>query len=149
MGCKLSSFAFGLTTQSHYESTYSFLTRGGEDGSCLKAATDDVIIFLKARRGDEANLYRQIGKIRTVLNTAEDKIGLTFINDKELLLLPPGWHLKEELLPHGMSADKVRSTTCDDPQLQGIEIVGSPVGSNQFCKNFIETSTAKIIADTH
>ena len=43
IGCKLSSFAFALTVQDLYESVRSTASRAG-GGSCIKAATDDVIV---------------------------------------------------------------------------------------------------------
>jgi len=52
IGCKLSSFAFALTVQDLYQSIKTELLRG-DDGSCIKAATDDVIVVLKADATDE------------------------------------------------------------------------------------------------
>jgi len=154
MGCKLSSFAFGLTTQDHYEATYSFLTHGGResDGSCMKAATDDVVVIVKATKilaNSEEIFYRRIGKIRTVLNSAEEKLGLTFLTDKEELLLPRDWTLREEFLPAGLRKESVRSNTFEDTKLQGMEIVGAPVGSVAFCKKYVKNAVKKIIAESN
>src|SRR3569832_2345472 len=56
MGCKLSSFGFSLTVQDIYEKVQAILS----DDSCVKAATDDCVIFIKATRGDEARLYAKV-----------------------------------------------------------------------------------------
>jgi hypothetical protein len=63
IGCKLSSFAFALTVQDLYQDISAMLSRR-RDGSCIKAATDDVLIILKADRSNERALYALIEKER-------------------------------------------------------------------------------------
>ena len=57
IGCKLSSFAFALTVQDSYERVSRELRRA-KDGSCIKAATDDVIAISKPK--NEADLCAKV-----------------------------------------------------------------------------------------
>jgi hypothetical protein len=147
MGCKLSSFAFGLTVQDHYEELSDHLQLK-DDGSCIKAATDDVIIVLKGKMDDETALYRSVTEVRDLLNSAVDKIGLTFINDKEQLLLPKDWNPRADLLPPEMHKNAIRSSRLEDIKLQGMEIVGTPIGSNAFSKAFVKKIFKKMALES-
>jgi hypothetical protein len=99
IGCKLSSFAFALTVQDLYESIKRSFLRA-RDGSCIKAVTDDVIIVLEADPSNQEALYAKVNDICADLKTGGAKVGLSFSNDKALLLLPKDWAPKPyPLLP--------------------------------------------------
>ena len=83
-------FAFALTVQDLYESIKRSFLRA-RDGSCIKAATDDVIIVLKADPSNQEALYAKVNDICADLKTGGAKVGLSFSNDKALLLLPKDW----------------------------------------------------------
>jgi len=87
IGCKMSSFGFALTVQDLYEDLSAYLNRLG-DGSCMKAATDDVVFFIKTMAGKEEELYKRINDICEIISEKAERIGLTFFNDKAQLLLP-------------------------------------------------------------
>src|SRR4051812_19750427 len=58
------------------------------------------------------------------------------MNDKAQVLMPQGWSLPERgLLP---DVFEVRSDTCVEVPLQGMEVVGCPVGSKAFQDAFVE-----------
>src|SRR4051812_8967068 len=143
IGCKLSSFAFALTVQDLYQDISSLLSRR-RDGSCIKAATDDVLIILKADRANERALYDLIDKVWSKVKSGAEKLGLSFTNDKAQLLLPKGWvpTSLSSSLPSGVL---LRSDTFTEPALKGMEIVGSPVGSPDFCSNFVAKTINKMI----
>ena len=44
------------------------------DGSCIKCATDDVIVLLKV--ADEADLGLKVGEVMTCLSIEAEKVGL-------------------------------------------------------------------------
>ena len=134
MGCKLSSFGFSLTVQDIYEKVRASLSRES-DGSCVKAATDDCVIFIKATRGEEARLYEKVKEITELIAVEAEKVGLCFLNDKAQLLLPKDWVPGDADIPLGI---EVRSNTFESMKLQGMEIVGSPVGSLDYCRAFVE-----------
>ena len=77
IGCKLSSFAFALTVQDLYESIKRGFLRA-RDGSCIKAATDDVIIVLKADSSNQKALYAKVNDICTALKIGGAKVGIFF-----------------------------------------------------------------------
>ena len=69
-------------------------------------------------------------------------VGLSFANHKALLLLPKDLQLtRTDLLPAGLT---LRSNTFEDPKLRGMEIVGAPVGSVDFCTTFVKTTLAML-----
>ncbi len=144
IGCKLSSFAFALTVQDFYENIRA-RTLQARDGSCIKAATDDIVVVLKADAADEKALYSKVKEVLTVLHTDSQKVGLSFANDKAQFLLPKGWTPIPDLLPAGVS---VFSTTSADPKLQGMEIVGAPVGSDAFCRLFVEKTLDRMLRES-
>jgi len=75
IGCKLSSFGFALTVQDLYQTIASDLS-DAKDGSCIKAATDDVLVALKA-----PNEKKICAKVTCVFGLAKKgvaKIGLSF-----------------------------------------------------------------------
>ena len=123
-------------------SQFKILTR---DGSCIKAATDDIVIFLKANPGREAELSAKIVTVLELVNRGAGKVGLSFDNDKAMLLLPKDWvQTDDALLPPGLT---VRSNTFADPSLRGIEVVGAPVGSADFCSTFVQTTLNEMLLD--
>jgi Reverse transcriptase (RNA-dependent DNA polymerase) len=135
IGCKLSSFGFALTVQDLYETVAKQLARA-KNGSCIKAATDDVIVVLKATT--EKELFTNISGISDLMNKGASKVGLSFENSKALLLLPKDNRFtRTDWLPSGIG---LRSNTFVDPKLRGMEIVGAPVGSADFCSNFVTTT---------
>lgn len=137
IGCKLSSFGFALTAQDLYENVKKIIA-GPKDGSCIKAATDDVIVILKAVRGEEKAFYSTVNKVCTCLQDGAKEVGLSFVNDKAQLLLPKDWELPGEgILPAGLV---VRSNTLPNVGFRGMEIVGTPVGSSDYCKSFVKTT---------
>jgi hypothetical protein len=134
ISCKLSSFGFALTVQDFYETVSRHLARL-KNGSCIKAATDDVIAVLKVSTEEE--LCASVRNICGLMNDGAADVGLSFANHKALLLLPKGLSLKRpDLLPTGLG---LRSNTFEDSKLRGIEIVGAPVGSFDFCTSLEST----------
>ena len=87
IGCKLSSFAFALTVQDLYETIRSTASHADER-SCIKAATDDIVVVLKPTLTNEKHLYYHIREVCTVLEEEARKVGLSFTNDKAQVLLP-------------------------------------------------------------
>ena len=142
IGCKMSSFGFGHTIQPTYLDVDKYLS-GFRDGSCIKAATDDVIICLKATPGQEAELHSRISKVVSIINKGAQRVGLTFTNDKAQLLYPKDWVPGDTTdLPAGLA---LRSNTFADSSLRGMEVVGSPVGSLDFCLNFIKSTLQEML----
>ena len=90
IGCKLSSFAFALTVQDFYENIRAKALQL-KDGSCIKAATDDIVVVLKADASDEKALYSKAKEVLSVLHKGSQAVGLSFANDKAQFLLPMGW----------------------------------------------------------
>jgi hypothetical protein len=131
IGCKLGSFAFATTIHDVLAKLQSKIQK---EGSIVKAATDDIVIILKADRPEL--LYDRANRVIKILNEGGNKIGLTFTNDKASLLLPLGWKTP----PTGTfpSHLHVLSNVLSDVTCQGLEIVGSPVGSKAYCVNFVE-----------
>ena len=74
-----------------------------------------------------------------LINKGAAKVGLSFANDKAQVLLPKHWFptTSGNILPAGL---QVRSNTFDDPSVRGIEVVGAPVGSFDFCSNFVQNA---------
>ena len=144
IGCKLSSFAFALTVQDLYETIRSTASHAGE-GSCIKAATDDIVVVLKPTLANEKHLYYHIREVCTVLDEEARKVGLSFTNDKAQVLLPKDWVPKPELLPPGIV---ILSNTSDDPKLRGMEIVGAPVGAPEFCSAFVAKTLNQMLRES-
>ena len=150
MGCKLSSFGFALTTQDPYEELKVQIDRtaidadDGEDVSFIKSATDDVIMVLKPNAEDKKVLFKRVRGVCGKLDLEAEKVGLSFVNDKAQLLLPPGWEIPADrsLLPPHLN---VKSDALADVQCQGIEVVGSPVGSKLFCESFVNKSLKSML----
>jgi hypothetical protein len=143
IGCKMSSFGFGLTVQDAYEDVARFLLLE-RDGSCIKAATDDIVIFLKAHKGRGAALHAKVVAVLDLVNKGAGRVGLSFANDKAQLLLPKDWTLADVSLPIGLA---VRSNTFEDPGLRGMQVVGTPVGSADFCSTFVQTTLNDMLVD--
>jgi hypothetical protein len=140
IGCKLSSFGFALTVQDLYESVAKQLARAG-DGSCIKAATDDVLVILKPSTQQELAL--RVSNVCEIMTNGAKQLGLSFANQKALLLLPKDMcFTRSDLLPTGLA---LRSNVFEDPKLRGMEIVGSPVGSTDFCADFVESTLTKML----
>ena len=144
IGCKLSSFGFGLTVQDTYEDVSRFLSKF-RDGSCIKAATDDVVIILKAVPGKEAELNVKVGEVLKILKAGAAKVGLSFENNKAQFLLPKDWiPTSMESFPAGL---QLKSNTFADPRLRGMEVVGTPVGSTDFCTSFVRTTLDEMLTN--
>ena len=144
IGCKMSSFAFGLTVQDLYENIRSRARRAGA-GSCMKAATDDIVIVLKADMDDEKVLYAQINDIYSGLQAESHEVGLSFVNDKGQVLLPKNWQPRADLLPPGLL---VLSNTFEDPKLRGMEVVGAPIGPPEFCSAFVSKELMRMLRES-
>ena len=148
MGCKLSSFGFSLTVQDAYLNVKEQLERTAldksTDHSFLKAATDDVIIVIKSDPANPAALYKRVRGLCTKLNLEAERVGLSFDNDKAQLLLPQGWSAPADPLALPTRLD-VKFDTAAEVRGQGMEIVGSPIGSELFCKNFIRTTLKSMV----
>ena len=114
-------------------------------GSCIKAATDDVIVVLKVTPDDEKMLYHHINAVCSNLEEKSQKVGLSFKNDKAQVLLPKNWQPRPELLPPGIA---VLSNTSEDPKLRGMEIVGAPVGAPEFCTAFAEKTLKRMLRES-
>ena len=98
-----------------------------KDGSCIKAATDDVIIILKAE--NQRELYAKINATCDLLSTGAEQVGLSFTNHKALLLLPKDMvSVCADRLPSGIG---IRSNTFENLNCV-LEFVGAPVGSLIF-----------------
>jgi hypothetical protein len=140
IGCKLSSFAFALTVQDMYESISGVIARF-KDGSCIKTATDDVVVVLRAN--EEKELSAKVNTVCKLLVEGGAKVGLSFSNDKALLLLPKDMSLScADIFPPGIA---LRSNTFEESKLRGIEIVGAPIGSPDFCAAFVRKTLAKML----
>jgi len=132
------SFGFDLTVQDVYlgikEQLEHTASDKSTDHSFVKAATDDVIIVVKADPSNPTALYKRIRGLCVKLDLEAQKVGLSFENDKSMLLLPPGWAPPDDrsLLPTLL---EVRSDTIDDINKQGMEIVGCAIGSAKYCEN--------------
>ena len=130
MGCKLSSFAFALTVQDPYLSVQEFLDRTVNresevaDSSFIEAATDDVLVLIKADPSNPKQLYSRVRGACVTLDLHAEEVGLSFKNEKAHLLLPKGWMhpAPAEDLP---DLD-VYCDTSDLVERQGIEIWGRP-----------------------
>ena len=66
IGCKLSSFGFALTVQDVYEAVSDFI-RANKDGSCIKTATDDVIVIIKAVWSERKAFYEKVNQTTALL----------------------------------------------------------------------------------
>lgn len=140
IGCKLGSFVFALTLQDLYEQIAGHLATS-KDGSCIKAATDDVIMIIKADPDHKKDLENKIKKMCSLLRTGGRKLGVSFDNDKAQCLLPPGWNQDDIQLP-GL---KIYSNLAPSIVNQGMEVVGVPVGSPIYCLGFIDKTLDKIV----
>lgn len=140
IGCKLGSFVFALTLQDLYEQIAGHLATS-KDGSCIKAATDDVIMIIKADPDHKKDLENKIKKMCSLLRTGGRKLGVSFDNNKAQCLLPPGWNQDDIQLP-GL---KIYSNLAPSIVNQGMEVVGVPVGSPIYCLGFINKTLDKIV----
>ena len=149
MGCKLYSFGFTLTVQDAYLSVKEQLDMTAVDKSTdhsfLKAATDDVIVVIKADPSNPAALYKRVRGLCVKLNVEADKVGLSFDNDKAQLLLPQEWTPPADpaALPPRLG---VKYDTATSVHQQGMEIVGCPLGSELFCKSFVKTTLNSMLS---
>jgi hypothetical protein len=146
IGCKMSSFGFALTVHDLYEDLRTYL-QGLGDGSCVKAATDDVVIMIKTIAGEEKQLFDRVNEICKIIAMGAEKVGLTFFNDKAQLLLPKDWRMPTvaDVIPSGIL---MRSNTLDDVSFRGMEIVGTPVGSIDFCKWYVKRNLATMVRES-
>ena len=112
--------------------------------SCIKSATDDVLIVLKADPDDQKLLYTQINEICSVMEVESKHVGLSFANDKRQVLLPKNWEPQPNLLVPGIH---VLSNTFEDFKRQGMEIVGAPIGSHAFCSHFVEQTLTHMLRE--
>ncbi len=140
IGCKLSSFGFALTVQDLYEKVALDLSRA-RDGSCIKAAIDDVLIVVKA--ATEKELGAKVTNAVQIARKGAAKVGLSFENSRALLLLPKDMLPKRtDFFPAGIG---LRSNTFEDIKLRGMEIVGAPVGATDFCSAFVTSTLDKML----
>jgi hypothetical protein len=153
MGCKLSSFGFDLTVHDAYLGVKEQLERTATDKSTdhsfLKAATDDVLIAIKADPANPMSLYKRVRGLCIKLDFEAERVGLSFENDKATLLLPPGWAPPDDrtqLPPPGLL--EIRSDTIEDVHSQGMEVVGCPIGSVRYCKNFVQNNLKSMLRNT-
>ena len=67
-----------------------------------------------------------------------EKVGLSFDNDKSQLLLPKGWTAPN---PELLRNIEIRTDVSLSKDMQGMEVVGTPIGSKGFCKRFVNNIT--------
>jgi len=150
MGCALSSFGFDLPVQDPYLAIKEQLEHTAADKtdySFIKSAkTDDVLLVLKADPANPNALYSRIRGLDKKLDMEATKVGLSFRNDKGQVLLPPGWAPPDDTSL--LTPLDIRSDVIEDVHKQGMEIVGCPVGSPAFCKNFVRRTLTSIIDHT-
>lgn len=93
-------------------------------GSTMKAATDDVVIMIRAEKDHEKDLYEEVNQTLHRLEKEASKVGLTFVNDKAMLLLPRDWSPTHqvEVLNRNL---RLRSDTFSNLSVQGMEVVQS------------------------
>ena len=96
-GARMGSFGFGLTVQDPYEDVAASVARLA-NGSCIKTATDDVLVPIKVNRGDEKVLYSKVAEVRSILQKRGGDIGISFQNDKGQLLLPKDWEPPDPMM---------------------------------------------------
>ena len=100
---------------------------------------------MKANPGQEAELNAKIVEVVKILNKGASKVGLSFTNDKAQVLLPKDWvPTSVDSLPPGLT---VRSNTFSDPALRGMEVVGAPVGSADFCSSFVRNTLNEMLSN--
>ena len=87
---------------------------------------------IKVDPGDKKVLYSKVAEVRSILQNGGGEVGISFQNDKGMLLLPKDWEPPDPMVVPGLV---LRSNTFADPSLQGMEIVGAPVGSVDFCSS--------------
>jgi hypothetical protein len=151
MGCRLSSFGFDVTVHDAYlglkEQLERTTTDKSNDHSFVKGATDDVVIAIKADPTNPTTFYKRVRSLCVKLDWEAEKVGLSFENDKGTLLLPPGWPPPDDRTQLSAMLD-VRSDVSADVHAQGMEIVGCPVGSERFCKNFVKNNLKAMLKNT-
>jgi len=103
---------------------------------------DDCLVVLKYVSGGEGLLVERVKGVLGVLRRAGGSIGLSFDNDKAQLLLPKSLLVPPSGFPRGLV---VRSGVGGGVSVQGIEVVGSPVGSLEFCKLFVERALSDVL----
>lgn len=140
IGCRLSSFAFALTVHDTYQRVQKCLdetSEGVSDGSFVKAAMDDCLVVLRCEAGGGAVFAERVLKVLLLLRRCGGAVGLSFENSKAQLLLPKNWEGSVSEFPAGLA---IRSVVHTDVSLQGIEVVGAPIGSQAFQKAFVRSS---------
>ena len=87
--------------------------------------------------------YKRVSGLCKKLDIEAEKVGLTFNNYEAQLLRPSGWTRPDVgVLPNL----DIRTDTCVDVEMQGMEIVGCLVGLDDFCKRYVR-STLKSMLD--
>ena len=142
IGCKLGSFVFALTLQDLYEQVQKMLLTQ-RDGSCIKAATDDVIMFIKADPLKKKSLEIAVKRLCATLREGGKRLGVSFDNDKAQCLLPQGWCQADVNLP----GIKIYSDKAPSLAEQGIEVVGVPVGSQAYCSRTINKKIDEMLSN--
>ena len=142
IGCKLGSFVFALTLQDLYEQVQKMLLTQ-RDGSCIKAATDDVIMFVKADPRKKKSLEIAVKRLCGTLREGGKRLGVSFDNDKAQCLLPQGWLQGDVNLP----GIKIYSDKAPSLAEQGIEVVGVPVGSSAYCSRSINKKIDEMLSN--
>ena len=137
--------------QDLYESVQDFLKFSGSDRaipdrSCVKAATDDCIVILRAEPGKREQFYKRVDSVVKMMRTGGESLGLTFVNKKSQILLPKGWDSEFDVV----AEVDTRSELYTDKDLQGMIVVGAPIGSLAFrrslrSKTFSRCCSAEMI----
>lgn len=97
-----------------------------------------MVFAIKADPTNPAAFYKRVRAVCTKLGLEAEKVGLTFENEKAQILLPPDWAPPDDLTQ--LPGLQIRSNCLEDVQLQGMVVVGSPVGSDKFCRNFVRNA---------
>ena len=94
-----------------------------KDGSCIKAATDDVLVVHKA------SMKKNFAPKQCLwFSQGAAKIGLSIT--KRSYFFRRIWLPRIDLLPPSIG---LRSNTFENVKLRGMEIVGASVGAPDFC----------------
>ena len=67
--------------------------------------------------GDKKVLYSKVAEVRSILQNGGGEVGISFQNDKGMLLLPKDWEPPDPMVVPGLV---LRSNTFADPSLQSM-----------------------------
>ncbi len=125
-GCKLGSFLFSLAIQPLLLRLNKILNNNGTDNGIAIALHDDINIIMNANVSKE---------IFTELESQLSEIGLTINRNKTKIYSPKHNDAIANSLPQDI-------TVVQD----GIDIIGIPIGTSQYCYDYWKT---KLIKPTH